>query len=85
MALPESLVEVGYGASETFLPRRVRVGDNIPAGGYVAKNLGLLQYHVLFGAVVVLVVDGEGQGVQLEKYGGAFPKENDLAGVQGWW
>ena len=68
MTFPEPLVEVGYGASETFLPRRVRGGYNIPAGGCIAKKLGLLRHHVLFGAVVVLIVDGEGRGVPVGKY-----------------
>ena len=71
--------EDGYGTSETFLLRRVRRGDNIPAGGCVAKTFGLLQNHVLFGAVVVLAVDGEGRGVSLGKYGGVVPNETCLS------
>ena len=85
MTFPESLVEVGYGASETFLLRRVRGGYNIPAGGCIAEKLGLLRHHILFGAVVMLVADCKARGVPLGKYRGAVPKETYLGGVQGRW
>ena len=81
MTLPEPLLEVGYGTPETFLLCRVRRGDIIPAVGCVANKLSLLRHHVLFGAVVVLVVDGDSRGVPLGKYGGAVPKEYYLGGV----
>ena len=83
MTLPEPLVEVRYGTVETFLLRRVRGGDITPAGFCIANRLGLLRYHVLFGAVVVLVVDGEDRGVPLGKYRGVVEKETYLGKVQG--
>ena len=68
MTFPESLVEVRYGAYETFLLRRIRGGYNIPADGCIAEELGLLRHHILFGALVVLIVDCKSRGVPLGKY-----------------
>ena len=83
MTFPEPLVEVGLGAPETFLLRSVRGDYNIPAGDCIAEKLGLLRHHVLLGAVVVLIVNGEDRDEPLGKYREAVRKENNLGGVQG--
>ena len=82
LSFHELLVEVGNGAADVFLVRRVRASHDVPASRNIAEEFGFLRYHVLFRAIVMLLVDGERPRVPLGKYRRSIPEEKKLVGCR---
>ena len=82
LSFHELLVEVGNGAADVFLVRRVRASHDVPASRNIAQEFGLLRHHVLFCAIVMLL-DGERRRVPLEKTSKKGPRRGTIGRVSG--